>query len=231
MPSIVTVINSGESVTTVGKQETILLVHGLWMKGPEMFLLRHRLRRAGYRVYQFSYRSVACNLGENAARLNAFLAQLEGETIHFVAHSLGGLVVRRLFHDFPGQRPGRIVTLGSPHSGSYVADRMSHSNLLRRLLGRSLPALTGELYPWSGERELGSIAGTLAIGIGLLLRDLPQPNDGTVSLTSTRLAGMRDHVTVKTSHMGLLFSRKAAEHVITFLRQGRFDHHDNEMEQ
>lgn len=207
-------------------KEAIVLVHGLWMKGPEMFLLRKRLRKAGYCVYQFSYRSLASDLAGNARKLQQFLQQVNEECVHFVAHSLGGLVVRCLLHDFPEQRPGRIVTLGTPHSGSDVAEWMTQSSLLRRLLGRSLPALTGEVYPWQGERELGSVAGTLGIGVGMMLRDLPQPNDGTVTVESTRLPEMSDHVTVNASHMGLLFSREGVKQIIAFLSTGHFEHHE-----
>ena len=202
--------------------ESIVLVHGLWMKGQEMFLLRRRLRQAGYRVYQFSYRSVTRDLGQNAARLDAFLQRVQGETVHFVAHSLGGLVVRRLFHDFPQQRPGRIVTLGTPHTGSYVADRLSRSGLFRTLLGSSLVPLTGDLHPWSGGRDLGSIAGTLSVGVGWLVRDLSKPNDGTVAAAETRMENMTDHLLVHTSHMAMLFSKRVAEQVLHFLRHGCF---------
>lgn len=202
--------------------ESIVLVHGLWMKGPEMFLLRRRLRKAGYRVYQFSYRSVARDLGQNARQLNSFLKEVEGKQVHFVAHSLGGLVVRKLFQEFPQQRPGRIVTLGSPHTGSYVADRLSRNGIFRRLFGRSRLALSGTVNPWKSERELGSIAGYLSLGIALLMRDLEKPNDGTVSVRETYLDGMSDHALVKASHMGLLYSRRATEQVIAFLRNGRF---------
>lgn len=206
--------------------DSIVLVHGLWMKGPEMFLLRRRLRKAGFRVYQFRYRSVARDLGENARQLNAFVQKVDAKTVHFVAHSLGGLVVRRLFHDFPQQRPGRIVTLGTPHTGSYVADRLSRNGLLRRCFGRSLPALSGELYRWRGERALGSIAGYLPVGISLLLPDVPKPNDGTVAVIETLLPGMSDHVQVKASHMGLLFSCRAIEQILAFLSDGRFIKHE-----
>lgn len=208
---------------TSGKP-SVVLVHGLWMKGLVMFMLGWRLKRAGYRVYRFSYHSMTCNLSENAGRLNEFLLQVKGDTVHFVGHSLGGLVIRRLFHDFPEQRPGRIVTLGTPHNGSYIAGRFSFIGFFRRMLGHSFPALIGKLYPWEGRRELGSIAGTLSIGVGRLLRNMPRPNDGTVTQVSTRLENMSDHVTVKTSHNGLLFSRKASEQVIEFLAHGRFDH-------
>lgn len=210
--------------TGVRGREAVVLVHGLWMKGPEMFLLRRRLRKAGYAVHQFSYRTVAHELGDNARQLQQFVQRLEAETVHFVAHSLGGLVVRRLFHDVPGQRPGRIVTLGTPHSGSYVADRLSRSGLFRRLLGCSLCPLRGELYPWSAVRELGSIGGTLSVGVGWLVRDLPKPNDGTVSVEETRLPGMSDHLLVHTSHMAMLVSKTVAEQTLYFLRHGRFLH-------
>lgn len=208
------------------KKEAIVLVHGLWMKGPEMFVLRRRLRKAGYCVYQFSYRSLANDLAGNARKLQRFLAHVEAECVHFVAHSLGGLVVRCLFHDFPEQRPGRIVTLGTPHSGSYVAEWMTRSGVLRRLLGRSLPALTGKVSPWHGERQLGSVAGSLGIGMGMVLRELPRPNDGTVTVASTRLDGMTDHITVKVSHMGLLFSHESVEQIIAFLSTGHFEHQE-----
>ncbi len=186
-----------------------------------MMLLRRRLLKAGFRVYQFSYRSVACDLNHNARQLNHFLERVEGERVHYVAHSLGGLVVRRMLHDFPEQRPGRIVTLGTPHTGSYVADRLGRNGLFRRMLGRSLPALSGELSPWEGQRELGSIAGYLPVGVGMLMHDLPKPNDGTVAVNETFLEG-GDHALVKASHMGLLFSRRTAEQVIAFLCEGRF---------
>lgn len=209
------------------RDESIVLVHGLWMKGAEMYLLRRRLQQAGYRVYQFSYRSVAHELAENARRLDAFVRQIEGEQLHFVAHSLGGLVVRRLFHDFPDQRPGRIVTLGSPHTGSYVANRLSRSGIFRKLLGCSLPPLSGDIPPWSGTRELGSVAGTLSVGVGWVVRDLPKPNDGTVAVEETRLEKMSDHLTVHTSHMALLLSRQVAEQTVYFLRHGCFRRPDS----
>lgn len=204
------------------EMENVVLVHGLWMKGWEMYLLNRRLHKAGYRVHQFSYRSVAQELSENARQLNDFLQKVEGDTVHFVAHSLGGLVVRRLFHDFPNQRPGRIVTLASPHSGSYVANRLSRSSLFRKLLGCSLTPLSGELYPWNGGRQLGSIAGTLSVGVGWLVRDLSKPNDGTVAVEETKLDGMSDHLVVHTSHMAMLLSKTVARQTVHFLRHGRF---------
>lgn len=203
--------------------KTVVLVHGLWMSGNEMFLLRRRLQARGYRVYQFYYRTVGRDLKGNAERLNHFLDKyVVGETVHLVAHSLGGLVVRRLLHDFPAQRPGRVVTLGTPHQGSYVAQRASRSGLLRRLLGMSLPALLGDVPPWGNERELGSLAGSLSLGLGWFFRGVPRPNDGTVAVVETQLDGMSDHLLLHAGHFGLLYSRYAAFQVDHFLQYGQF---------
>ena len=203
----------------------MVLVHGLWMSGKEMFLLRRRLEAHGYRVYQFYYRTVGRDLKKNAERLNNYLAKhVEGETVHLVAHSLGGLVVRRLLHDFPNQRPGRVVTLGTPHQGSYVAHRASRRGPLRYLLGMCLPALIGRVPRWHGQRELGSMAGTLSFGLGLFFRGVPRPNDGTVAVSETQLAGSSDHLVLHAGHFGLLYSRYAAFQTDYFLQHGHFYH-------
>lgn len=211
-------------MSPASESQVVVLVHGLWMTGIDMSLLRHRLRRCGFRTIQFSYPTVRHNIIQNAACLQQFIEKIDAEVIHFVCHSLGGLVVRRLFHDFPRQRPGRIVTLGTPHSGSLVAQRLNHSSLGRMILGHSLDrGLLGDIPLWEESREIGVIAGTLSIGIGQLVPGLSRPNDGTVAVAETFLAGMTDHVEVHTSHMALLFSREAARQTCIFLKTGRFD--------
>lgn len=203
-------------------KETVVLVHGLWMSGAEMFLLRRRLRSCGYRVCQFRYRTVRHDIAENARCLQNFLARIPGSQVHFVAHSLGGLVVRQLFHDFPDQRPGRIVTLGTPHNGSGTARHLARSNRWRRFLGASYTPLSGGVPAWQGERDLGSIAGTLSIGVAWFLKDLPKPNDGTVATCETRLSRMSDYFECPVTHSGLLFSRHVADQVCQFLETGHF---------
>lgn len=210
------------TLSSLAERPVVVLVHGLWMTGLDMTLLRIRLRQQGFSVKQFSYRAVRCDLRQNAERLNQFLMTIHAGTIHLVGHSLGGLVIRRLLHDFPEQRPGRMVTLGTPHQGSHVARFFARSHPLKRLLGKSIPALTGSVPPWQGRRTLGSIAGSLAVGVGGVLRGLPVPNDGTVAVEETRLANMSDHLTLPVSHMGMLVSARVAAQTGFFLRYGHF---------
>jgi pimeloyl-ACP methyl ester carboxylesterase len=202
---------------------TTVLIHGIWMNGWEMTLMRHRLKKAHLNVVQFSYPSVTQELRSNAHRLQAFLDSFDDQSIHMVAHSLGGLLVRRLFDDFPQQKPGRIVTLGTPHQGSFVARQMNKHILGRTLFGKSLPyGLLGGAPPWNSDHEIGVIAGDRGWGVGRVVTRLPKPNDGTVVLEETPLAGMSDYKVMPVNHIGLLFSKAVAEQVVHFLAQGRF---------
>lgn len=204
-------------------EETVVLVHGIWMNGMDMGLLRRRLSRAGYEAIQFRYASVRNTPLVNAMRLNDFTRGLHARIVHFVGHSLGGIVIRHLFFEYPDQRPGRVVTLGTPHRSSRAADALSRWPAGGLLLGESTKkGLLGNAPPWPDGRELGSIAGSLGLGMGMVIPGIPTPNDGTVAVDETRLPGMRDHKTCRVSHFGMLLSATVAEQIVSFLRNGRF---------
>ncbi len=212
------------SVAAVGRNETVVLVNGLWMPARVLTVLAWRLRRCGYDVRSFTYRSIACSLRENADLLQRFIDPLPATATHFVGYSLGGIVVHALFRYHPQQRPGRIVTLGSPHQGSRAAASVAQFSLGRRLLGKSLPALTpGEArsWPWP-PRETGIIAGTRKLGIGCMLPGQTGLSDGTVRLVETQLADAKDRISFPVSHFGLLTSLKVAQAICRFLGTGRF---------
>jgi len=203
-------------------KEAVILVHGLWTNGLEMWRLRQQLASAGYDCYLFHYSSMRSTPEENAKRLNDYAKSLSAPIVHFVCHSLGGLVVLHLFDQFPTQKPGRIVLLGTPVNGSAVAQRLYKNTLTRWLLGRSGEGLLGERPNWFNWRDLGIIAGTLPIGAGILLGGLSGPNDGTVAVDEAVLSGATDFITLPVSHTGLLYSEQVAIQVVTFLRAGKF---------
>lgn len=203
----------------------MVLVHGLYMAGIYMKPLQRRIARCGFDVVQFSYPSVRHTVPQNAASLQAFLPGIGAEVVHLVGHSLGGLVIRRMLHDYPDQRPGRIVTLGTPHQGSHVARCLDRWHLGRLLLGSSWEqGLRGDVPPWRAPRELGVIAGTLAVGLGWLVPGLPKPNDGTVAAAETKVAGMTDYIELRVTHTAMLFSARVAAQICVFLSTGRFAH-------
>lgn len=209
---------------TQGSGEPVVLVHGLWLSGWAMGYLARRLRAAGFRPYRFSYPSVRGSLRANAAALRHFSDTIAGSKIHFVGHSLGGVVIQTMMAYCPPPRPGRIVTICSPHRGSRAAETLSHRRLGRCLLGASMAdLLRGESPPApSRTREIGLIMGNLPIGAGRLFRGLERPNDGVVSLSEMQWPGARDQVVLHVMHSGMLVSRAAAAAAAQFLRKGHF---------
>ena len=205
--------------------ETIVFIHGLYMVGLEFAPLRRRLAAAGYATHRFRYGTLSRELDENAARLALFLGDLSTERLHLVAHSLGGLVVLRMFERGVKLPPGRVVFLGSPVRGSRSARGLTERGL-GWALGKSGPGTLAATHEpkWTEPRELGLIAGTHDLRINFLLPDLPTPNDGVVALEETRIEGAADSVTVHSNHTGMLFRRELAEQVTAFLQQGKFRH-------
>lgn len=204
-------------------KEAVILVHGVWMPGAEMGFVRHHLAVMGFAPRQFHYRSVGRPTDESVAALAGFQEKLEAAVVHFVGHSMGGLVILKMFDRFAISRPGRIVTLGSPLHGSWVAGQFAGHLPGRLFLGRAAEPLV-EGFRLPPNREVGMIAGDWPMGIGRLWSAMPSPSDGTVSVEETRVDGLADHLTLPVNHMGLLFSREVAQQTAAFLTNGRFRH-------
>ncbi len=192
------------------------------MNGWDMALLGRRLRAAGYSILRFSYPSIIETIENNTDLLHRFLADIEDSEIHFVAHSLGGLLVRNLSVKYPDDVQGRVVTLGTPHQGSQVAETMSRSRIGSLLLGKGIKSLLVKLPDGKHNPEIGVIAGNKPLGSGMLFVRLKKPHDGTVQLSETKFKKMTDYRVVATNHMGLLFSREVVKEVTTFLKSGGF---------
>lgn len=189
-----------------------------------MGLLRRRVSAEGFQVVQFRYRSLKCSPSENAEKLFGFVQKLPARRIHFVAHSLGGIVLAHYFHCRKEHFSGRVVLLGSPLNTSSAARSYASYRVTRPLLGKSIEAgLLGDHSPWDANVEAGMVAGTRGIGVGsLLFGALPKPNDGTVALVETRVEGLRDFICVPESHFSMLLSRQVANETVGFLRSGHF---------
>jgi len=187
-----------------------------------MSVLEHRLTTPGRQVKVFSYQSISDTLDDNARALRRFVDSIDTRALHFVGHSLGGLVVLRMLELGDGLPPGRIVLLGTPVRGSAAARMLTAWPWTHLLLGRSVEALAGGVPPWDGHREVGIIAGSLAMGLGRLTTGVPVPNDGTVAVEETRLDGVTAHMTLPVSHTSMLMSPAIARETIHFLENGRF---------
>jgi len=186
---------------------------------------RRRLTQQGYRTLSFSYPSVRASLDEIASRLGALLRSLEAAPVHLIGHSLGGIVALHLLGREPGLNVGRAVVLGAPCAGSTAATQLARSRTGRALIGKAITEWKPAIGVAAAERfEIGSIAGTLRLGMGRLLVPIPSPNDGVVCLHETQLPGFRDHLAIAVSHSGMLISTKVTQQICYFLAHGRFAH-------
>lgn len=212
--------------------DTIILVHGLWMTGIELTLIKHRLESDyGFNCVMFSYASVTGHMVDHVGKLRELVRetvrQRPGDRLHFVGHSLGGLVCYKLLestHDLP---PGRAVFLGSPLQGSRAMEGLAQWAFGRAVLGEQVrrELQPGQLRKWDGRRDIGIIAGSSSMGMGRLFSaELGDDSDGTVRIAETQLEGAADHLVLPVSHTSMVFSPEVAQQVVRFLRDGRFDH-------
>jgi pimeloyl-ACP methyl ester carboxylesterase len=202
----------------------IIYVHGLWMTGAESLFLRRRLGSLlGAPVHPFHYRSVSSNMSEITPRLQEFVQNLAPRSLHFIAHSLGGLVVYRFLERYPEQPPGRVVFLGVPAVASRAATSVARMRWapLGRCVAEEL--LTERYRQWAAQRELGVIAGTRPMGLGRLFTRFDEDSDGTVAVSETRIPGATDHLMVPVSHSALVWSSRVARAAAAFMQKGRFD--------
>ncbi|MDD5330671.1 MAG: alpha/beta fold hydrolase [Sulfuricella sp.] len=206
-------------------RETVILVHGLWMRAFVLLPLRYWLIRRGFAVRLFSYPSIAGGLARNAEALAQFISHTSGTDLHLVGHSLGGLVILHMLARHADPRLRRAVLMGSPAAGSHCASVLARTPVLSALLGRSLKDWLAQPRPQpSAPVEIGVLAGSRSFGLGRLAPGLPRPNDGVVAVAETRLPEARDSVVLDVAHAQMLVSRACADQVAAFLRTGGFVH-------
>lgn len=208
-----------------GMSQTVVLLHGLGRTHASMVPLAIAARARGYRVVNWRYRSNRRTIAENAeAFARTVVPRLaSAERVHFVTHSLGGIIVRRFLASHTLPNLGRVVMLAPPNGGSEVADVLQEwlkpVKPLRELgtgalsVPRNLPRAT---FP------LGVIAGSRS-HIPLFSRWMHDaPNDGVVAVERTRLEGMQDFLVLHRTHTFLPWAPDAIHQVYAFIAEGRF---------
>ncbi len=203
----------------------VVYVHGLWMPGDEALVLGHRLRQEyGIALHSFRYSAAFSTVEATVERLAAFVAELGAAEVHFVGHSLGGLIIHRCLERFTQLPPGRVVFLGTPCVASRVAQQATRFAPVTHLMGASVAQelLQVNTRRWTHPHELGIVAGTQPLGVGQFLAQFDEDNDGTVAVSETRMPGATEHITLPVSHLGMLMSSRVAHETGLFLTQGRF---------
>ena len=222
---------------TVASQGCVVLLHGLSRTSRAMKPLARAFKKAGYKVVNVDYPSrhhpieVLAPLA--VEKLGA--SQCEQQpVVHFVTHSLGGILVRYYLSEDSIPNLGRVVMLAPPNQGSEVVDGYRNIPGFRFLNGpagmqlgtddqsipRQLPAV---------EFELGVIAGSKTFNPILSLQ-LPNPDDGKVSAQSARVEGMSDYLLLPVTHTFLMRSRQVIAQTIHFIEHGGFLRNDQTLD-
>ena len=212
------------------KDELVVIMHGIGMSTLRMAYVSVALKLAGFRTLNLGYPSLRRDIESCADFVAGKIAQkMPGYTgkIHFVAHSMGCLVTLHLLGTGRIANMGRAVLIAPPYRGSEVADMLHKTALYRMVFGPAGPQLTTHYrssidYAIPAGTEIGVIAGTRPYEYPFFLSVMKKTgvHDGLVSLASTRVPGIVDHITIRMSHSFLL--EKSVRETVHFLTQGRF---------
>jgi pimeloyl-ACP methyl ester carboxylesterase len=211
-------------------KDYVVLLHGLGRTSLSMKRLEWTLKKENYRVVNLGYPSTRLSIQEIAdGRLEETLSRQvtdRSAKVHFVTHSLGGIVLRQYLSDHKIENLGRVVMLAPPNQGSELADRLKASCLYRFFTGPSGQQLGTDAF--SVPKRLGPADFALGIVAGdrslnpVFSAWIPGPDDGKVSVRSTQLDGMQDFLVVHHSHTWMAWNKTVNAAVVQLLKTGRF---------
>lgn len=222
-----------EALQQNSMSDCVIILHGICRTRRSMGGLARFLHEGGFTVLNLGYPSRKHPIEKLIDIIEPEIAAISrgpdnrDRKLHFVGFSMGGLVIRAYLQKYRPSLLGRVVMLGTPNRGSEVADLLKDTKFYRWLYGAAGQQLITEQSNFAFclgcvDYELGVIAGDRSID-PISSRIIGKPNDGKVSIESTMIDGMRDHIVVPTSHTFFPSNRLAWRQTLAFLQHGRFE--------
>jgi len=214
--------------------ECVVLLHGLARTAGSMKTLESYLAEAQYSVVNINYPSRDMEIAELSELAVAAgieqCEQMNPPRIHFVTHSLGGILVRQYFSVRPEQTAHRVVMLGPPNQGSEAVDQLKNMPgyaLINGPAGAQLGTNTDSVPVALGAPhfELGIIAGTRSFN-PILSTLIPGKDDGKVSVERSKLDGMCGFLALPVTHTFMMSNDDVLAQALYFLKNGQFQHED-----
>jgi hypothetical protein len=225
-------LSSEMSAKEVRRNECVFLVHGLGRTEHSMGVMKRHLKKEGYKVISVSYDSRTLSVDEAVAELriavsNELNSVSAPDKIHFVTHSLGGILTRKILESDAPQQLGRVVMLSPPNHGSELPDKLGKIPLYKKVTGPAGMELGTEKdsYP----NRLGPVKFSLGVITGdrslnpLYSGCIPGKDDGKVSVDSAKVDGMADFLVVHSSHTWIMNRKVVRNQVVCFLQNGEFE--------
>ncbi|BDS05516.1 acetyltransferase [Oceaniferula spumae] len=204
--------------------DTVILLHGLWRSMWAMDPMAEFLHQQGYHTVNIPYPSFRKPLEEIISLVHDVIAEQEsGRPVHFVTHSLGGIVTRQLLADLPPKLTGRVVMLAPPNQGSEIIDWVSRNGPLRYTLGPAGMKLGSDTLdaPILPEHIDSVVIMGQRSSIPLFRWLLDEENDGIVSVKRGKIAGLNEFHVIDTDHTFIASEPKIMEMTSAFLSCGR----------
>lgn len=216
-------------------QEAVILLHGIGLNKWSMIPVTRILKRAGYVPVGITYPSTKLSLDNIADWLSEKHLTPDFwngySKVHFVTHSMGGLVARRYLNKYRSTinpyKIGRVVMLGTPNFGSEIADLMvRYFPPYKYFYGPAGQELATHIQAQNIDTaffETGIIAGSGSWLYPISSLIFHAPSDGRVAVEKTKLPDMKDHITLRTSHTFMIYRKKVHRQILHFLKHGSFD--------
>lgn len=211
----------------MAKGDIVVTLHGLARSNLSLVVANLRLRRAGYEPIGIYYPSRSHSLEELASHVRAKLPDNGDRRIHFLTHSMGGLVARGLLREHRPPNLGRVVMLAPPNQGSQLAAKLRDLELFRRIMGPAAQQLG------AGREQVAELFGAIDFELGVITGDRPlrafsrlirPPHDGRVSVEEAKIEGMTDFLVVPRGHAFIMNDAEVIRQAIRFFESGRFSH-------
>ena len=213
---------------SIANDDCVVLLHGLGRSANSMNRIEETLIAKDFEVANINYPSRKNTIEhlapEAVGRGIEACKKQEAATIHFVTHSMGGILVRYFMANNQFPELGHVVMIAPPNQGGEIVDNWRNlpgyvaiSGTAGLQLGTDDASVPKTLGPV--KFSVGVIAGNRTYNL-ILSMSLPNPDDGRVSVAKTKVEGMSDFIEMPHTHSFIMRPDDVIRQALHYLEFG-----------